>query len=214
MSVLSLSSLAACQGDVYEVDVRLAEPPLDGLGCAESRRGIQSVYIEVFRWAGWDGQDELDTECVSITDDASVDSIESPESLMAWFDRRGYVARSIPTDEVSIVRVRGYPVRGCPTEDVEPFFCAMPQLHEMDGVVQPYVLSELRTTSDEPLPLMVICHAELVPEVPSVCSNSVSARCGDNVCGFNESSGSCEQDCGPLPDLCRWYRACAYFRRP
>lgn len=213
-AVIASLWFSACAGEEYVVEVRLEDSPLGGLGCEGNRRGMQSVHIQVLRWRGWDDQVEIDQECISLDDDAIVGTIENAEDLIAWFDGRGYIVRAIPTDARTIVRVRGYPGLRCPTEDIEPLFCAMPALQGEGRSIEPIVLTEELTTNARPIPLTVICHPELVPGPPLVCSNSLSSRCSDNVCGFNEGSVDCEQDCGALPDLCRWYRACAYFRQP
>lgn len=216
VSILAFSaSLWGCTGEEYFIEVRLADEPWGRIGCDDSRRGIESIQVQVIRWRGWDDWSELESECISAIDDPSITEIGSPDDILAWFDERGYIARAIPTDERAIVRVRGYPLQWCPVDDVEPLFCFMPTAYHEEGEVIIPVLSQEHISSSEPIPVTVTCHAEILPMAPSTCSNSVSVRCGDNVCGINEMPSDCEQDCGVGGiDLCRWYRGCAYFRRP
>jgi hypothetical protein len=203
-----------CCGDEIVVEARPSGGALDGIGCppAPPEAQLSSLLVEVLEWSGWGVESVISSECIVRSESVPLDDIVDTETLIAWFDARGYIADDIPAASETIVRIRGYTTLGrCPSGPVPPAFCTMSAVSQT-APFEPAVLSA-STPAGESIPLSTACNPLVIGGVPESCSDEVN-QAGDGVCGLNETAESTPEDCGDQPDLCRWYRACQYLVLP
>jgi hypothetical protein len=76
--------------------------------------------VEVFEWHTRSDVVLLRQECVGEEELAGygVADIDAPAAMLDWFSGRGYVARGIPTDLSTRLRIQGYLGGGCESPSV------------------------------------------------------------------------------------------------